>query len=102
MSADEQLRRMHQQQAADGRVIFSGITSDVLHKHVDAFHGETVDLRIHVAEFLSVDVAVDGPQGAESCQPFGQLRRTDVARVPDFITVCKVFQVAFVPVAMCV
>lgn len=97
VSADKQLRRLHQQTAADGRVVITGISADMLYQHFGSVYGEAIDLRIDLADLLSVNVTIHGAQRTKSIQLLRHFQRTDIACMPYFIAILEVFQVFIVP-----
>ena len=97
MAGDEEMRMGVVQLFADSGVVSPGITSDVCHHDVHLFDCEMGHQRILQSQRLPVDVPTDGTQRLECCQSGGQLFGTDVARMPDFVTLGEVLRILVVP-----
>lgn len=66
------------------------------HQHPDALGFEREELGVDAACHAAVDVAAHGFQRFEGGDPVGQLDRSDVARMPDFIDLPEEIHQGFV------
>ena len=67
----------------------AGIAADVGHQDTHPFALEGEEFAVGASHDTSVDIAIDGPQGFESRDLVGDLRRADVPGVPDFVHVLE-------------
>ena len=102
MSADEKLRRAHQDTAPYGGIIIAGITADMLYQYLGTIDRETVDLRIDLTDVLPVNVTIHGTERTECFQLPSHLQRADVTGMPDFVTRLEILQIFFIPIAVCI
>lgn len=97
VARDEEFGRMNVNLGYHLAGIFAGVSADVGHPHVHPLDGKPLVLRVAQAQFVTVDVAIDGPEGFQGLEAVGQLDRADVARVPNLVALGKIFRVTVVP-----
>ena len=85
MTADEKPRGVSDQLFFHRRIIAGRITADVCHIDFHFFRCPPEFLRIEAPDILSVDVAIDAPQGFEVRQALGQLSGAEISGMPYFI-----------------
>lgn len=100
--ADEELWRHGINLRAYARIIITGISSDMLHQHLNVLTLEAQRFSIHQTKVAAVTVAAYSPERTEVGKSFGYLHRTDVACMPYFITRLKIFQIPVIPERMCI
>lgn len=102
MSRDEKLRRANKHLSSNAAVVVARIAADVFHEDVGLFTFETQRCREHAPKVAAVGVATHCAKRFHRSKAFGQFRRTDVAGVPNLVTVFEIRLVAVVPIAVCV
>lgn len=97
---DEELGWTGVELVADAPIVATRVTADVGHQHVGPFARPVQQLGEHATEVAAIAVPDYGSQGTEGGETVGELDTTDVASVPDLVTLCKILQVLIIPETM--
>ena len=102
MAGDEKFCLMADQFLLDAGCIAVGMTADMRHVHGYRFTVPNQLLRIHTADIVTVNIAVNAPerQSRMAGQAFGKPHRSKIAGMPDLITSFKMPENGFVQVAV--
>jgi hypothetical protein len=100
MAGNEKFGWMGVHGSTDGGVVFARIAADVLDEHIDPFAGETVFFRETVAQVATVDIAIYGTERGYGREFVGDLHSSNVAGVPNLITLRKIFPEFCIPIAV--
>ena len=100
VARNEEVGRVGKDFRADASVVVAGVSADVFHQDVGLLHAEAQNFGEQAPHISAVDIAVNGSQRADVGQAVGHFHGADVACVPYFIALGKVFFVALVPIAM--
>ena len=97
---DEELGWTGVELVADAPVVATWVTADVGHKHVRTLARPAQQLGKHATEVAAIAVPDDGSQGTEGGKTVGEFDTTDVASVPDLVTLCEILHVLVIPETM--
>ena len=86
--------------AAYRGIVVAWVSTNMFDEHVGSLNYEALGLWVSQAYITPVNIAMYRTEGTESLEAFGYLERTDIARMPHFVALGKVFGIAFVPIAM--
>ena len=90
MSANKKAGRTHEQVLADGRIVTSRVSADVLNQDISTFDGKTVRFSIGASDISTINVAINSTKRAERSQLFGYLPRTDIACMPYLVAILEI------------
>jgi hypothetical protein len=102
VTADEKVRTNPIESRPRPEVVIAGISADMDHVDLDALaipdkiEGEAGP------EVRAVDIPIDAADGLECFQPVQDLKRSEIARVPQFVTLGEIGEDRFVEKAMIV
>ena len=102
VATDKQFGRIEKELLANADIITSRVATDVGHQYVCPLTGPSQFLGVKPAKVTTVTIAEDSTERTEILQTHGQLKRTDIAGMPDFVARLKIFQIAIIPIGMCV
>ena len=77
-------------------VVFARETTDVGHEYLDAFAFEREEFGEVVSDVLPVDVAMHSAECGKGAEAVDYVERADVASMPDFVAIGKIFFYLFV------
>jgi len=102
VTADEKVRTNPVEFGPHSEVVFAGISADMGHVDFDAFAIPYKVERETSPDLRAVDIPIDAAHGLECSQPIQDLNRSEIARVPQFVTFGEIAEDRFVEKAMIV
>lgn len=94
VSADEEVDFVVFEEGFHSGSIFSGVAADVGNQHAKSFELKYEEFGVFASDFSMIDVAADGSEGGDVFEFVAQVDVADVAGVPYFIALGKVFFVS--------
>lgn len=92
MPANEQLWRVSIYFGLYSRGVPAGVTADVGHPYIHILAFKAQVQRVSAAYILPVDIAINTTQGLKGGQFIGQFNSAEIASVPYFVAVFKMFK----------
>ncbi len=100
MSRNKEVRRIAKEFCNNGAVVFSRITSNVLHQHLSLLTPKAQHFRKSTTQVGTIDIAVHCPQWFQRRQLFGKFRCTDIPNMPNLVAFSYVLGITVVPIRM--
>lgn len=100
MPRNEQLRWVSVNFTLYVRAVPIGITADMGHPNIHFFAIKPEVFGVHQSHILAINITIHAFQWFKRSQLIGQFERTEIAGMPYFITIGKMFKYGVVKVAM--
>ncbi len=100
MAGNKELGRIDKEFPCNAAVVVTGIAANVFNEHIGFLTPETEYLRIQPAQIAAITITTYGSKWLQVGQTLGQLKRTDVAGMPYFVTRGEISLIPVIPIAV--